>query len=88
MFIYMEDKSLQGHNKSNPKVAPKAVDPEPSGADGTADHIRLGHMTLEMLVSLGSSGSMALLACASSRLCSRLFPGGRCPFSSVRGMLQ
>lgn len=53
-----------------------------------AEPARHYQMTLEMLVSLGSSGSMALLACASSRLCSRLFPGGLCPFSSVSGMLQ
>lgn len=53
-----------------------------------AESVHHYQMTLEMLVSLGSRGSMALLACASSRLCSRLFPGGLCPFSSVSGMLQ
>lgn len=46
-------------------------------------------MTLDMLVSRGNSGSMALLVCASSRLGLRgdLFCG-RCPFSRVMGMLQ
>lgn len=47
-------------------------------------------MTLEMLVSLGSSGSMALFPWCSSRLCWRrvLLLTGRWPFRRVRGRLQ
>lgn len=51
---------------------------------------RLCHqMTLDILVSLGSRGSMALLPWASSRLCWRGdLDCGRCPLMSVMGMLQ
>lgn len=46
-------------------------------------------MTLDILVSLGSSGSIALLPWASSRLCWRGdLDCGRCPLMSVMGMLQ
>lgn len=46
-------------------------------------------ITLDILVSLGNSGRMALFVWASSGFCSLLdFVCGRCPLMSVIGMLQ
>lgn len=94
--------SITCWNQTDPKHFSPTINCVPKSYQTEPGHVWLrlifpqltlspGHhyqMTLEMLVSLGSRGSMALLACASSRLCSRLFPGGLCPFSSVSGMLQ
>ena len=61
-----------------------------SGSNGESGEFGLHHqITLDILVSLGSSGSIALLPWASSRLCCRGdLDCGRCPLMSVMGILQ